>query len=251
MSTPVALQSTSGAGAVSAPAPSGDTSRSQMDKAVLTLYDPTPAGPPGAQRGRIAFQFNPREVTVSKAAKWERKTAKGVKRAGAAEYTGPEPCKISLELFFDASGKQDGSVVAAVEQLFSCTVPTEESAGQNKPSPPLVVLQWGPISSFPAFITSVSAKYTLFTASGLPIRAVCTISLEEMSNEKGRQNPTSGSESVRRSHAMVEGDTLASVAYAEYGDPAVWRAVARYNGIDDPLRCKAGAWLLLPPPEEL
>ena len=222
-----------------------------MDKAVLTLYDPTPAGPPGAERGRITFQFNPKEVTISKAAKWERKTAKGANKAGPPEFSGPEPCKMTLELFFDTSGKQDGSVVAAVEQLFSCTVPTPESAGQKKPSPPLVVLHWGPVSSFPAFVTSVSAKYTLFSSAGLPIRASCSVSLEEMPNEQGRQNPTSGSDAVRRSRTLVEGDTLASVAYAEYGDPAAWRAVARFNGIDDPLRVAPGSRLLLPPPEEL
>ncbi len=247
----VVLQSPTGGGPVSAPSPSGDTSRSQMDKAVLRLYDPTPEGPPGAERGSIDFQFNPKEVTVQKAAKWERKTAKGSKKAGPPEFTGPEPCKMTLELFFDASGSQDTSVVAAVEKLFGCTVPTEESAGQKKPSPPLVVLQWGAISSFPAFVTSVSAKYTLFTTGGLPIRALCTVSLEEMPNEKGRQNPTSGSDAVRRSHTLVEGDTLASVAYAEYGDPAAWRAVARFNDVDDPLRCRPGTRLLLPPPEEL
>ena len=42
------------------------------------------------------------------------------------------------------------------------------------------------------------------------------------------------------------GDSLASVAYAEYGDPTAWRAVARFNGIDDPLRCRPGTRLLLP-----
>jgi nucleoid-associated protein YgaU len=252
MTQPVALMSSAGGGAVAAPSPSGDKGRPQMEKAVLKLYDPTPSGgSPGAERGSISFQFNPKEVTIQKAAKWERKTAKGAKKAGPPEFSGAEPCKLTLEMFFDASGKQDGSVVAAVEQLFSCTVPTEESAGQKKPSPPLVVLHWGAIASFPAFVTSVSAKYTLFSSGGLPIRALCSISLEEMPSEPWRQNPTSGSDAVRRSHLMVDGDSLASVAYGEYGDPATWRALARFNGIDDPLRCPAGTRLLLPSPEEL
>ena len=72
-----------------------------------------------------------------------------------------------------------------------------------------------------------------------------------MPSEPWRQNPTSGSDAVRRSHLMVDGDSLASVAYGEYGDPATWRALARFNGIDDPLRCPAGTRLLLPSPEEL
>ena len=251
MSRYVALSTPSG-GSLASPSPLGGKSRAQMEKAALQLFDPAPDGNgTGGSRGSIAFQFNPKEVTIQKAAKWERKTAKGATKAGPPEFSGSEPCKLSLEILFDASGSHDGSVVEAVEKLFACTVPTEQSVGQQKPSPPLVVLQWGPISSFPAFITSVSAKYTLFTSDGLPIRASCSLSLEEMPSEAGRQNPTSGSDSVRRSRTLVEGDSLASIAYAEYGDPAAWRAVARFNGIDDPLRCRAGTRVVLPPPEEL
>ena len=56
-----------------------------MEKATLKLYDPTPSGgSPGGERGSIPFQFNPKEVTIQKAAKWERKTAKGAKKAGPA-----------------------------------------------------------------------------------------------------------------------------------------------------------------------
>jgi nucleoid-associated protein YgaU len=45
---------------------------------------------------------------------------------------------------------------------------------------------------------------------------------------------------------MVEGDTLQSVAYAELGKPAYWRAIAELNGIDDPQRVEAGTTVLIP-----
>lgn len=61
-----------------------------------------------------------------------------------------------------------------------------------------------------------------------------------------RQNPTSGSYEVRRSHRTIAGDSLlASVAFAEYGDPAAWRALAAFNGIDDLLRMPTSTLLLL------
>ena len=53
-----------------------------------------------------------------------------------------------------------------VEQLFHCCVPTDDSLAKKKASPPLVVLQWGEVKSFAGFVTSVQAKYTLFTAAG-------------------------------------------------------------------------------------
>ncbi|MFZ1912295.1 MAG: peptidase M23, partial [Propionicimonas sp.] len=124
--------------------------RPQMDKAQLTLYDPSPGGSAGAKRGVVPFQFNPKEVTITKAAKWERKPTKGSKKAGPPEFTGAEPAKMTLEMFFDATSAQDGSVVKAVESLLSCCVPTEESIGHKKPSPPIVVLHWGSTASFPA-----------------------------------------------------------------------------------------------------
>ena len=56
-------------------------------------------------------------------------------------------------MFFDATSTQDGAVVKAVEQLFACCIPTEQSHGQKKPTPPLVVLHWGKVTSFASFVT--------------------------------------------------------------------------------------------------
>lgn len=260
MTNPIGLASSAEGGALPQPGDQGSgkskavAGRPTMKKAMLKLYDPTPAqggSKPGGERGTVDFQFNPKEVTIQKSAKWERKTARGAKTAGPPEFTGSEPCKMTLEMFFDATSSQDGSVVKAVESLMACCVPTEQSAGQKKPSPPLVVLHWGKISSFPAFVTSVSAKYTLFKSDGTPIRATCTVAMEEMPGEPWRQNPTSGSQDVRRVHRTVAGDSLASIAFAQYGDPNAWRPLAAYNGIDDPLRVPTGQTILLPSLQEL
>lgn len=260
MSGPIALLTSASGAAASKPELAGSAGkpvqgRPQMDKAKLTLYDASPGaaggGQPGAKRGVIDFQFNPKEVTITKSAAWKRESTKKSKKASPPEFTGPEPSKMTLEMFVDASGPRDGSVVATVEKLLSCCVATEETANQSKPMPPLVVLHWGSISSFPAFVTSVSAKFTLFASDGTPLRAVCSVSLEEMPGEPFRQNPTSGSQDVRRVHRTVAGDSLASVAYSAYGDPNAWRPLAAYNGIDDPLRVPTGTVLLLPTPEEL
>jgi nucleoid-associated protein YgaU len=72
-----------------------------------------------------------------------------------------------------------------------------------------------------------------------------------MPGEPFKQNPTSGGYDVRRVHRTVAGDSLASIAFAEYGAPTSWRALAAYNGIDDPMRLPVGTTLLLPTPEEL
>jgi nucleoid-associated protein YgaU len=227
-----------------------------LERAKLQLHDSKPGASGkdalGAPRGSIDFQFNPKELSLSKAAKWERKPARGASTAGPAEFSGAEPSKLTVEMFFDAAGKKNnGGVVGQVETLLSCCIPTEETKGQNRALPPLVVFHWGPIVGFPAFVTQVSAKYTLFASDGTPLRATCSVSLEELAGEPSGQNPTSGALSARRHHTVVAGDTLASLAYSEYGDPQLWRALAEYNRIDDPMRLRPETELLLPAPEDL
>ncbi len=224
-------------------------------RATLKLYDAKPASAGGAQlasqRGQIEFQFNPKELSIQKSAKWERKPARNAKKASAPEFTGADPCKLTLEMFFDASDTERGSVVEPVEALFRCCVPTEGTQQNKKAVPPLVQLSWGTIVSFPAFITSVQAKYTLFAPDGTPIRATCSVSMEEMPGDPLGQNPTSGALSAHAVHKVIAGDSLASIAFREYGDPAMWRPLAEANNIDDPIRLPVGMTLIVPAAHEL
>src|SRR5207253_4703089 len=57
--------------------------------------------------------------------------------------------------------------------------------------------------------------YTMFKPDGTPMRAICTLDVEEIPSEPGRQNPTSGGLAARRSHTVVAGDSLASIAYRD------------------------------------
>jgi nucleoid-associated protein YgaU len=258
MNQGIALSTGGSPAPASGSAANGGGQGQQIAKAQLFLYQAKPnsgGATTGEQRGVITFQFNPKEVTIAKSAKWGRESKRDAKKAGAVEFNGSDPCKLTMEMFVDATAKHDSSVVSTVETLFSCLVPTEVSLGKKKAMPPLVVLQWGQVRSFTGFITQVSAKYTLFASDGTPIRAACSVTIEEMpSSSDGSppgQNPTSGSLAVRESKCVVEGDTLASIAYREYDDAAMWRLLADYNGVDDPMRMRAGTILMLPTPEEL
>ena len=147
--------------------------RVTMQKAILKMYTAEPA-PGGSKTGEpssafLEFQFNPKEVTIAKTAKWERKPAKGAqdRRSAGVQRRRSVQADPGDVLRRDLDPGR-GAVVTAVEQLFSCCVPTEKSQVKKKPSPPLVVLHWGKVRSFASFVTSVSAKYTLFSADGMP-----------------------------------------------------------------------------------
>lgn len=248
MAAPIAFVAAAGGATQSA------GGRPKLEHAFLELRDP-PVGKgslqPGPRRGEIKFQFNPKELAVTKSAKWNRTPQKGSKKSGVPTFEGAEPSKLTLEMFLDASDTQDAKVVETVEKLFACCVPTDETHGKMKAAPPWVIFHWGGLTGFTSYISSVAVKYTLFTPGGMPIRGIATVALEEIAGDQAKQNPTSGALTANKVHTVVAGDSLASIAWREYGDPAMWRAIATANEIDDPMRLCAGRALLIPAEEEL
>ncbi|MFD9941006.1 hypothetical protein ACFWYW_10110 [Nonomuraea sp. NPDC059023] len=247
MSTPVAFEASAPSGiAAQGPPPS-------LERAYLELLHPPSGGfgKPGTRYDTIGFQFNPNELSFTKAARWRRSPQRNTRKSGVPQFQGPEPCKLTLEMFFDASDTMDDKVVKAVEKLFTCVVPTDRTLANAQSCPPWVVLRWGLLNGFTAFVSDVAARFTLFTPGGLPIRAVCSVTMEEVAGVPSKQNPTSGALGAVEVHVVVAGETLAAVAYRAYGDPALWRAVAEANDVDDPLRLRPGTRLLLPTIEEL
>lgn len=226
---------------------------SSLKRAYLKFLKPGPKGPTGPTtvRGKdqLEFSFNPKEYTVAKSAEWKRDAAKGAKQVSKAQYIGPQARSVTLEMFLDASGEAKKDVSEEVETLMSCLVPLPDSG--PKPLPPYVQFGWGAKVLLIAFVKTVSAKYTMFRPDGSPVRAVCSITLEEVPDPSGKQNPTSGALHATSSRVVVAGDSLASLAFAEYGDPTLWRAVADANRIDDPLRMRPGLRLLMPAVEDL
>jgi len=240
--------------AAQAGSPAAPGGRPNLQHAYLMVHEPSTDGSlsaPGALMFQLDFQFNPKEIALAKSASWKREAAKGSKSAPPPQFTGSQPSKLTLEMFFDASAKQDTTVVKTVEKLFSLTTPTASSLTAKKASPPWVVFRWGSLTGFLAYVSQVQAKYTMFTADGLPIRATCQVTLDELAGDAPKQNPTSGGLMPHRVHQVVEGDSLPAIAYREYGQPSMWRAVADLNRVDDPMRVRPGDRLLLPPLEEL
>ncbi|MFB7590069.1 LysM peptidoglycan-binding domain-containing protein [Streptomyces sp. NPDC056169] len=222
-----------------------------LSRASLAIHQPPTdlGGSIGGRLGEVKFQFNPDQLQLSRSAHWHTEPAVAYTRGAPPKFTGSEPAKLQLDVFLDRSGDPTSNdVQQQVELLLSCCEVTQQSISAKAPSPPWVKFSWGSFSTvrFVAYVTSVSATYTLFSPSGIPIRATCSLSLTEVSTATKGQNPTSGALSARRVHRTVAGDSLASLAWREYGDATRWRVIAEANGIDDPMRLRPGTELLLP-----
>jgi nucleoid-associated protein YgaU len=216
----------------------------KLEKAHLVADDP-PA--------TLTFMYNPAEFTTAKSANWNRPQQKGAGSAGKPQFTGAGPQTVQMEIWFDAWDAPDTDVTQSVKQLFNWTKPTDASIKKKLPRPPVLTFGWGasnPLADIQFFLKTVNAKYVLFKPDGTPIRASATISLEEVPEEPKKQNPTSGSRASRRGYVLAAGDSLHSVAFREYGDAALWRGVAAFNDIDDPLRVPAGTRVLVPTSDE-
>lgn len=221
-----------------------------LDKlgAAAASMSPVPIPGLGAKDppNEISFMFNPTDYKLTRSVGLNNENNVAWV-GGIPEFLGTGPLILTMELLFDEFHSAKGDVTPKVDKLFAWQLP--DASG----SPPLVMLEWGTnptLKGFQGVIKDVGASYTLFNKSGTPIQATVSITIEQTVIKPvikpAGTNPTSHATDARRVHVVVEGDTLASIAFTEYGEATYWRAIAEANGIDDPLRVRPGANLLMP-----
>ena len=199
----------------------------------------------------LKFQYNPEQFTLSKSTIWSRQKVSLNASTPPPSYRSTGPRSVTMDVFFDRYSEPRGDVSDDVETLFTWTKPCPMPDGRF--SPPVLKFEWGAsdvMPEFKGFLSNVSASYTMFRRDGTPVRANCSITIEEIPEEAEGTNPTSGSKKSLRRHVLIEGESLHSIAWAEYGQASYWRALAEFNAIDDPTRVPAGAEILLPPPRD-
>lgn len=202
----------------------------------------------------ITGWFNPKDYTVKRSNSWKPPDQKG-NDVPIPEYGGGSPATISVTLLIDRSDRKDGDVLPITRRLFRIMDAYDKF---KKPDakvgrPPKVTFSWGSVELVTAWITSLSVQYLLFRPDGIPIRAQVALELTQAERAKdgsnrpdpGSQNPTTRGD-VREAHVVREGDSLQSIAYAAFGDATRWRAIAKANDIDDPLRLLSGSELGIP-----
>ncbi len=198
---------------------------------------------------KVTFLFNPNSYTIEKQGLWSREPDEGALSTSIPVWRGAGPRVMSVEVLLDASFSDNGGIQADIDLLFDCCKPTYFSLLSLSPSPPFVMFGWGLTLGFLAYMESVRAEYNYFRPDGTPLRAKCSLVMQEIPMSMPGQNPTSGGR-VRRTRTVVAGDTLQSIAFREYGKPTMWRAIASTNGIVDPMRLAPGTTLLIPPVDE-
>ena len=213
----------------------------------------------------IEVQFNPTEFTLNKAVQIPEIGIPGLD-APVIQFVRGQTETMTVDLFFDTtdSGMAGDDVTAVTEKtdLFYQLIKIDRKTH----APPVVRFTWGARSNFPGshmngrwfsqnrtngfrcIVESVRQRFTLFTPTGVPLRAVLTVTLKEYKSPE-QQIKELGLQSPDRTHTHVveRGDTLSGIAGNLYDDPREWRAIADHNNVTDPLDLKPGQIVEAPP----
>ena len=224
----------------------------------------------------ISCLLNPVSLEVTRTAGIvpERTLSGAFSRHAAADapllYTAGGRTELHLELLFDAplhtalrgataaGNGQESDVRDMTAPFFALS----ENADDPKKLP-IVRFVWGKAWNVRGIVAAVSERLEHFSQSGVPQRSWMTMRFLRVleSNAPARQAPppaldlSDAGRDRARDHIVaggqgandVAGQRLDNIAANYYGDPSLWRAIARYNAIDDPARVPPGTTLRIPP----
>lgn len=209
-----------------------------------------------ATSSTIDVLFNPSEYQLSDSASYSEKKVPGLD-GPVIQYISGDATELSVSLFLD-------TYVSNTSSLLPVSIPglggdsstdvskiTKEIAKATSIDgslhrPPKVTFQWGSLN-FEGVITKMSHTYTMFTESGMPVRAKVNLTFKSLISpkDKKRESPFESPDRTKY-RTMREGMQLWNLAYTEYGDPDMWKVIARENNIMNPLDIKAGQVVKLP-----
>ncbi|MEZ4870565.1 MAG: hypothetical protein R3C14_55055 [Caldilineaceae bacterium] len=133
---------------------------------------------------------------------------------------------------------------------------------------PQVRFIWGKAWNIPCVIAAVAERYERFTANGVPQRSWLRMSLlrvgeavlappatpfglDDLPESITPPSAAVAADAGWESHEVLGGgadsERLDQLASHYYGDPSLWRLIARANNLDDPAQVPPGALLQIPP----
>jgi nucleoid-associated protein YgaU len=190
----------------------------------------------------ITCGFNPTDVSVDKRVTYAEQELPGLD-APVQQFVSGSAETLSAELFFDTY--EDGEDVRTqTDQLTRLLM-----VDGDRHAPPVVTFAWGRIA-LTSLLESANTTYTMFAGDGTPVRARMEVTFREYTPpEKQLRGEPRHSADRASVHRVVEGETLPSIATAEYGSPTRWREIAAANDVVNPRRLEPGTVLRVPPLE--
>jgi len=196
---------------------------------------------------KFEVQFNPESYSLSKSSDWSAKKGDHTLDLPLMEWKGGAAMKLEMTLQFDTY-EADEDVRDKTRPIEELTMVYDETHG-----PPILTFNWdGPMkirgnAEVTWVMSGFSTTYKMFNSQGVPVRAEMKVSLTEYADEAQQKDRIRlQSPDHEKAYRVQPGDTLQSIAFEAYDDPALWRPIAAANNIEDPRDIEPGTVLRVP-----
>ena len=235
-------------------------------------------------RERLPCLLNPESVVWRRRSGVQTRQSSGGTLTGAGLkdnpllLTGGGSTELTLDLLFDVSlagsSIPSDDVRVLTEPLWSLAENANLATGYGHP--PLVRFVWGKTWNIPGIVAAVAERLECFGRGGAPGRSWLRMRfLRVCDAAEGRSGKRSQKRGIRESTLLAQrperdseevhvvtapaggngnranGERLDQIAYQYYGDPGLWRGLAKFNDISDPLVLSGGQVLRIPPRSKL
>ncbi len=214
-----------------------------MEKAKIILY-----GEKGSTK-IVPVLFNPEEYNVSRSVNYAKLDVPGTDSPIMQFISGGET-SLSMTLFFDTQNEYIRKTSDDVRDYMQPILDALWIDGKLH-APPEAAFSWGGCF-FKGIITDAKQSFTMFLASGVPVRARLEVTFKSGGETPGarKRSPFESPDRTKARRAS-KGTQLWRIADAEYGDPKYWRVIADFNKLYNPRKLPEGRLLQLPPLKEL
>ena len=199
---------------------------------------------------RIEVLFNPNEYSLNKDNNFAQAAVPGLSTP-LLQFVHGNLRTLELELQFDsfeAHKHVSRTVAQPHSDVRKLTQPVVDLMAINPEThaPPIVLFSWGGLN-FTGVLSRVNQRFTMFLETGVPVRARLQVTFQEWktASQEAKEVRRQTADYTRR-HRLAQGETLAQVAAAFYGDATLWRPIAIANGIDDARRLETARELRVP-----
>lgn len=199
---------------------------------------------------RVAVMFNPEEYTQTRENNFAAIGVPGLS-APIIQFVHGNQQSLEMELFLDSyeshkSGNRTLNKAGDDVRKLARRVTDLMNIDRTTHAPPVLLFTWASLS-FSCVLTRATQRFIMFQPDGTPVRARLTVTFSQYSNaELEPKEIKRETADYTKVHVVTQGDTLATIAHACYGNARLWRPLALRNRIDDPRRLEIGAPLAVP-----
>lgn len=193
------------------------------------------------KKGKETIQvlFNPNQYTINSGTdyKWHKITGLS---SPVGQYVSGDEKTLTMDLFFDTSIEQTDV------REYTNKITEIMDIESDLHVPPLCTFAWGKFT-FTGVLQKVTQNFTMFLASGTPVRATLNVTIVEKVSivEQDKKRSLQSADRTKRK-VLNQNEQLWMIADKEYEDPRKWREIAKANNIDNPRILKTGTTITIP-----